>query len=381
VRGHVEKKRGRYLVILEQEREHDTETGESTRRRIGGGSYRTRGEADAALQDALDRARRGWRGPARLTVADYLREWLAGVDLELASTTAALYRVIVNAYIVPRIGGKRLDAITPADLTRLYADLMASGGRGGRPLAPKSVRHVHTTLRKALSDAVEARHIPYNPAAIAKAPRVAQTKDPKAWTPEQVRSFLAHVAGDRLEALWVLAASSGMRRSELLGLRWADVDLDGASLNVRQVFVVYGKIRAMKEPKTPASRRTIPLAAQAVTALRSHRKRQNEERLAAGSTYEDAGLVFADEIGDPLDPAAITGGFRRLVAEAGLPKLTPHGLRHTWATLGLDAGVDVLYLSETLGHSSPAITASIYQHTRSDRKIEAVNRVGAAIFG
>ena len=121
---------------------------------------------------------------SRLTLADYLRgEWLPGVDLELAQTTAALDRTLMTAYLIPRLGGKRLDSLTAADLTGLYAELLASGRHGGKPLAPKTVRHVHTTIRKALSDAVEARHIPYNPAASAKAPKVPPTKDPTCGRP------------------------------------------------------------------------------------------------------------------------------------------------------------------------------------------------------
>lgn len=138
----------------------------------------------------------------------------------------------------------------------MYADLLKSGSRTGKALAPKTVRHVHTTLRKALRDAVGARHIPFNPAANAKAPRVSSTKDPDVWSAEELRTFLGLVSGSRLEALWILAASTGMRRGELLGLPWRDVDLDAGDLAVRQTRVAYGKLTVTKEPKTPTSRRT-----------------------------------------------------------------------------------------------------------------------------
>lgn len=382
MKGHVQKKSGRYLLVLELDHELDPATGERIRRRRRAGSFRTRAEADDALRDALERSRHGWRGPSRLTVADYLREeWLPGVDMQRAATTAALYRTICEAYIIPGIGGMQLDALSPAVLTRLYADLLRSGARGGKPLAPKTVRHVHTTLRKALADAVEARHIAYNPAQGAKAPKLAPTTEPNAWTAQELARFLAHVAGDRLEALWVLAASSGMRRGELLGARWADLDLEAAELKVRQTLVAYGSLRVLKEPKTAASRRTIPLDPRAGAALKTHRKTQAAEKLAAGPAYEDRGLVFADEIGDPLAPETVSAAFKRHVREAQLPRLTIHGLRHTYATLGLDAGVDVLYVAELLGHSSPSITMGIYQHVRHDRLTQAAERIGAEIFG
>lgn len=380
MKGHIQKKRGRYYVVLELDLERDPETDERIRRRAGAGSYRTRREADAALSDAMDAARRGWRGPSRVTLAEYLRdEWLPGVDLERAATTAALYRTLMEAYVIPRLGGRRLDSIHAADLTKLYADLLSEGSRSGKPLAPKTVRHVHTTLRKALADATAARHLSWNPAEAAKAPKILPTKDPTTWTAEQVGRFLAHVSGDRLEALWLLAATTGLRRSELLGLRWRDVG--EGELKVRQVFVSYGKLRTFKEPKTATSRRTVPLSASAVAALKAHHTRQSAERLAAGPAHQDRDLVFADEIGDPLSPDMISATFRRLAKDAGLPRLTPHGLRHSFATIGLDCGADVLDVAAMLGHSSPAITQAIYQHTRTERLQRAADAIGDAILG
>ena len=380
MRGHVQKKRGRYYVILELDLERDPETDERIRRRVGGGSYRTSREATEALQDAMDRARRGWRGPSRMTVAHYLRrEWLPGVEMELAPTTAALYRTIVDAYIVPKIGGARLDSLSAADLTSMYRELLAGGGRGGRPLAAKTVRHVHTTLRKALADAVGAKRLSWNPAAAAKAPKVERTKEPITWSADQVATFLDYVRGDRLEALWVLAATTGLRRGELLGLRWSDIG--EAELSVRQVYVAYRKLHAFKAPKTEASRRTIPLAPRAMAVLKAHHAQQASEKLGAGPAYEDKDLVFADEIGDPHSPDMISSSFRSLVKAAGLPRLTPHGLRHSFATIGLDSGADVLDVAAMLGHSSPTITQAIYQHTRPERLRRAAEAIDSAISG
>lgn len=147
--------------------------------------------------------------------------------------------------------------------------------------------------------------------------------------------------------------------------------------------MTYGRgVRELKEPKTKASRRTLPLDPRAVAALRRLRKLETEERLRAGEAYSPgAELVFVDEIGKSLPPASVSAMFRRIVKATGLPPLTLHGLRHAFATVGLDEGIDVLYLAEVLGHSSPAITQSIYQHTRPERKTEAVARIGAAISG
>ena len=286
-----------------------------------------------------------------------------------APTTAALYRTIASTYVIPRIGGVRLEALSPGDLTNLYRDLLAGGGRGGRALAPKTVRHVHTTLRRALEDAVDSRHLSWNPASAAKAPRVVQIAKSTPWTADDVRTFLAKTSGTRLEALWILAATTGMRRGEMLGLRWADVSLHSGEAKIRQTHVSYGRVRVTKEPKTERSRRTIPLPAATLEALRRHRRQQTEERLAAGPAWSDSGLVFTDEIGRALHPATASWRFKQDVRKSGLPPLTLQWLRHTFATLGLEASMcsTSQSCSGTLRRQSPSPSTSTSEETDSER--------------
>jgi integrase len=383
MKGHITKRGDRYLVRLELDAEHDPGSGERIRRRRGGGSYRTRRQAEEALRDALEAGRRGWQGPDRVSVSAFLDEWLAGIEHELAPTTAALYRTICTTYISPRIGARRLDSITAKDLTDLYAALSKGGGRGGKPLAPKTVRHVHGVLRRAFGYAVEARHVTWNPAAAAKPPKMRHgvVGADTVWNADEVRTFLASASEDRLAPLWVLAASSGMRRGELLGVRWGDLDLDGATLQVRSSRVAFGALQVTKEPKTTRSRRTIPLPDRTVEALRTWKARQARERLAAGTAYADLGLVFADELGGYLSPSATSKAFGRLVKAASLPRITLHQVRHSFATIALEQGIDVLYVSELLGHSSAAITQTVYQHSRPERVRAAVDTISKAIEG
>jgi integrase len=195
------------------------------------------------------------------------------------------------------------------------------------------------------------------------------------------RTFLAFAGEDRLAPLWVLAASSGMRRGELLGVRWSDVDLDAATLQVRSSRVAFGALQVTKEPKTTRSRRTIPLPDRTVEALRTWKARQARERLAAGSAYTDLGLVFADELGGYLSPSGTSKAFGRQVKAAGLPRITLHQVRHSFATIALEQGIDVLYVSELLGHSSAAITQTVYQHSRPERVRAAVDTISKAIEG
>ncbi|MDP9300607.1 MAG: site-specific integrase [Actinomycetota bacterium] len=379
--GHVRHQaNGRWYATLEIAR--DPETG--SRRRRGLGGYATKAEAREALRHALEEGRRGWRGPERLSVAEYLREWLDGVELSRAPTTAALYRTLLEHHVIPRIGGERLQRLSASTLTKMYTELLRHGGPGGRALSPKSVRNVATTVRKALGDAVDARRLDWNPAAAAKLPKIRAETDRIMWTSDQVATFLRHVADDRLAALYVVAATTGLRRSELLALRWADLELereDRARLHVRRALVQYGRLVVEKEPKSARSRRTIALDPAAVLALRRHRAAQARDKMAERQTYTDNGLVFCDVIGRTLRPDALSAGFSRLVADAALPPIGLHGLRHSWATLALEAGIDTVYVSAVLGHSTPAITANVYQHARPERLDQAVLQVGNAIFG
>ena len=350
--GHVERRsNGRWYPILQLP--PDPETGRRRKTSLGG--YATRTEAREALRAAQDQARRGWHGPDRSSLGDFLRDWLTGVEMSRAPTTAALYRTLLEHHVIPRIGGVRLQALRTADLTTLYAELLRAGGRDGAALAPKTVRNIHTTIRKALVDAVAERRLDFNPAEAAKLPKAERHRELLVWTSEQVAAFLQGAREDRLAPLYVLAATTGMRRSELLGLAWRDVTLDTEQprLQVRRVRVQYGKLTAIKEPKTARSRRAIALDPAAVAGLRAHKARLAEERLLAGAAYQDEGWVFPDQLGAPLSPSSVSAAFRRRVTDANLPPIGLHGLRHSFATMGLEAGVDTLYISEILGHSSP----------------------------
>jgi integrase len=182
------------------------------------------------------------------------------------------------------------------------------------------------------------------------------------WTGEQLRAFLASLASDRLSAAFLLAATSGMRRGEILGLRWSDVDLDAGRLAVRQQLVTTGYRLSFTEPKTNKGKRALDLDPATVGALRAHRSRQLEERLAWGEGYQDPGLVFTSEDGGPLHPQSFSGSFERHVRASGLPPIRLHDLRHTYATIALGAGMHPKVVSERLGHASITITLDTYSH-------------------
>jgi integrase len=193
----------------------------------------------------------------------------------------------------------------------------------------------------------------------------------RAWGADELVAFLRHADDDRLNALWQLFATTGMRRAEALGVRWGDVDLDAGRISIRQTLAYVGTRATFSEPKTESSRRLVTLAPVTVETLRAHRARQAQERLAIGPGYAPLDLVFAHVDGTPLNPATVSRAFDGLVKAAGLPKITLHGLRHTFATLALLDGIPSKIVAEVLGHSSTTVTEDLYQHVTPGMKADA----------
>ena len=196
------------------------------------------------------------------------------------------------------------------------------------------------------------------------------------WSPPEVRRFLAFVADDRLVAMWRLFLVTGMRRGEVAGLRWIDVDLEAGRLSVQHTRVLVYSAAQVSEPKTKRSRRVIALDGGTVDALREHQMRQGAEREYAEEVWVESGYVFVREDGMPMDPDRISHLFRVTVEAAGLPKIRLHDLRHTAASLALATGIHPKVVSERLGHSSVAITLDIYSHLTPGLQEDAAERLG-----
>jgi integrase len=275
---------------------------------------------------------------------------------------------------LPALGGLPLQGLMPTHLNKLYGDLRTAGR------APKTIRNIHGVLSKALADAERWGLVGRNAACLADVPAIARPKL-RVWSPEQTRAFLAAVANDRLFAAWLLAATTGMRRGELLGLRWEDIDLDTGVVRVAQARVRAGNQVVAGEPKTARGRRTIALDPTTVAALRQHRKRQTEERLAAGPDYADSGLAFTMPGGTPIHPNRFSLWFRRHVRAAGLPAIRLHDMRHSYATAGLAAGVPPKVMSERLGHATVAFTLDTYTSALPAMDKSAADVVAGLILG
>ncbi len=328
----------------------------------------TRQEVQDKLNAALHDKRVGLLLPEKgQTVGAYLTRWLEdSVKPKQRPGTYVRYETLVRLRLIPALGKIALDKLSPQHVQTMLAGM-----------TPSAARYARTVLRAALGRAMKWGMVVRNAAALAEPPRV-ERKEARFLDAEQAKALLAAAGGHKDEALFVTALMCGLRRGELLGLRWQDVDLDGGRLQVRhalhRVRVDGGSTLALEDVKTEKSKRTIsPLPAQVVTALRAHRVRSG--RLLFPTAY-----VFTTINGGPIDATTLAYHFRRLLTKAGLPHFRFHDLRHSCASFLLAAGVSIKVIQEQLGHSQIATTMNTYAHVMPNLRQEAADAMDA-MFG
>jgi integrase len=378
-------KRPRYFVIVEER------TGDGKRRRrwhsdpVTGSAFASKKKADDFLAGLLNDVNKGsYSPPSKATVDSWLDVWLAIMRPNLKPSTYASYERVLRVHVRPRLGSMELRKVTSADLDRLYADML-SGGRAdhrrGEGLSPRTVRTTATVLGRAFKDAVRKGAMPRNPNDAADPPRAGATAPGaiKAWNAAELHAFLDATRTHRYGRAWAFLASTGCRRGEALGLRWSDIDIDNrrASL-IQTVQKVAGKV-VFGQVKTNASRRAISLDDDTVAMLREQRREQAAERLLMGPAWVDHDLVFARPEGEPLYPEGVTRAFKEQVDRLPLPSITLHGLRHTWATVALSAGIHPKVVQERLGHANVGITLNIYSHVAPVMHDDAAELVAALV--
>jgi integrase len=325
-------------------------------------------QADAeALARRLGRQRSELReAGSLLALGDYLlRQWLPAREAALTATTYARYITSIEHYLIPHLGRVQLRQLRSDQLTALYRRLATNGGDKGRPLAAKTIRNLHQILRLALEDAVEQELIPHNPADDIEPPdprkRPSSRRQATSWTDYELGIFLDATRTSRYCMLFQLAAATGKRRGELLGLRWSDVHLDTGRIEVTQALVVIGYETSFSRLKTKTSRRCITVDLDTIKCLKAWRKQQAALLNDAGLTNE-LGLVFTGSNGGPLHPHLASQAFARAQKRLAVAPIRFHDIRHTHATLLLRDRVPIKVVSERLGHSNPAFTMTTYQH-------------------
>lgn len=361
-------------------RERDGQSGVTRQRWVGG--FPTRKAAKDARDAARHAVNRGtYVAPHNVTVGEYLDTWMEAHAVTLKPSTARSYRGNIDRYLKPSLGHEGLRALTPSRLSAAFRQLYEHGGRGGKPLSPRTVEFARAVLRRALRDAVLDRVIEVNPVIGTKRPKVAKPTH-TTWTGTQLRGFLEGLgSGDRLAPLWTLAAATGMRRGELMALRWIDIDLEGGIIRVERSVTQVGQERIIGSPKNH-ERRVVAIDPHTLTVLRVWRKQQAAERLAAGAAYQGAeDLIFTWEDGRPVLPDYVTSRFRRMSNDLGLPRLKFHELRHTHATLLLRDGVPVHVVAKRLGHKDPSVTLNVYADAVPDDDDRAVETFARAVWG
>ncbi|MGH2787212.1 MAG: tyrosine-type recombinase/integrase [Actinomycetota bacterium] len=388
MRGHIRKRGSSWAVIVDLGQDPDT----GKRKQKWHSGFPTRKAAQEALVEILGRLKTGnYVTPKKLTFGEYLESWLSGLKSQVRPSTWESYERNVRIHVKPRLGHIYVQQLTPTALTSCYAELLDGGRREGRNvtegrgegLSPRTVHYIHTIIHRALRDAMNDGIVVQNVADRARPPkqRAVKSNEMRTWAASELRAFLEHVTEDRLYPVFMVAATTGMRRGEVLGLRWRDIDLDAARASIRQTIVCVRHEICFSEPKTKKGKRSVPLAPETVAVLRAHRKRQAEERLAIGAAYEDRDLVFAGPNGSPLDPESVSLVFDRRVARSGLPRVRFHDLRHTFATLALQASVHPKVVSEILGHSNISITLDTYSHAIPAMQEAATTQVAQLVFG
>jgi integrase len=381
MRGSVVRRGGMWAVVIELDR--DPVTGKRRQRWHSG--YRTKKEAERARTNLLGKVDSGtYVENNRQTVAEYLTDWLPAIETTVRPATFHSYARNLRLHVLPYIGNMTLSKVDAGNLNGLYARLLREGHRS-RPggLSPRSVRYLHTILHRAFKDAVRWGRLARNPADAADPPKESSSGAPqmKTWTPAELRRFLEACAEDRLYPAFLMLATTGMRRGELLGLRWSDVDLEKRRAAVRQTVIAVNHAVHFGTPKTAKGRRVVAIDAKTVAALRAHRQRQLEERLLLGAGWRDHDLIFCKVDGEPMHPERFSREFDRRVERHRLSRLTLHGLRHTWATLALRAGVHPKVVQERLGHAGIAMTLDTYSHAIPAMQEDAAETVAGLVFG
>jgi integrase len=380
-RGSIYQRQGGWALQLKYREGNDW-------RQIKRQGYATRRDAEKALREALATLDSGRAiSPAHLTLSSYLLGfegrggWLDKYERrqKAKQTTLATVRIHVNAYLVPRLGNVTMGELDADTLEGVYQDLLENGGKNGQPLSPKTVRNIAGTLHKALEDAVRSRKIPTNPCSHAELPRW-DKPDLVVWEESDLLKFLEYAEQneDPMFPFWLLALVTGMRRGEIVGLRWGDIDLEAGSLVISRTRLQNGGGVIDSTPKSKRGNRVLHLDANTVTTLRGVYREQRKRRLELGG-WPAGDLVVADHDGNAVHPLTFSRRWNRACIAAQVPVIRLHDSRHTAAVTMIRNHVPLAVVSGRLGHAHVATTTNTYWHFTEAADIEAGNVMGEVL--
>jgi integrase len=340
-------------------------------------------DAQQAMTELLAKVDAGHAlGTAKGTLGDFLREWVITYEksgIPKASTVANRQNNI-NHYLIPFLGDLKLSELTPARIQRFYSELLTSGSHKnkGEPLSPKTVNHVAGTLQRALNDAVDLEIIMRNPCEKARPPKVTRP-EMQIWDDDQIARFITYCTeiNEPLLALYRLALLHGLRRGELLGLRWSDVDLLGHSISISQSRIMVNNASLIETPKTNAGRRSLAIDSGTIDALA--RLKDAHEATAGLLGVSEFTLVSTMPDGKPVNVAGFSKRFQRVAYSAGLPVIRLHDARHTSATKMLSDGIPVQVVSARLGHNKTSVTLDVYAHALPKADRNTADLIGNSI--
>jgi integrase len=351
------------------------------------GGFKTKAEAEQYLHRYKTEIHTGQRlGTSKYRLEDYLRkEWLPQREVDLKRGTFNSYTRIVNTHLIPHLGRLRLEELTPRRVERFYSQLQKDGARGqrlapGSGLSAKTVNNIAGVLNRAMRDAVRWGLIATNPIADARKP-IKKKTEMKAWQPDDLGKFITVTKSDRQSGTWHLLATTGLRRGEILGLQWDDIDFDKNTLTVRRTRVKIGASVYNETPKSNAGNRTISLDSQTINALKQQKARQSQEKLAIGGRWaDDHGHVVTEPDGSLVDPHRLSQRFRALLKKHELPIIRLHDVRHSYVVAARRAGVDVKTVSQRIGHADVNVTLTVYDHVFHEDDVQAANNTADLLY-
>lgn len=347
-------------------------TGKRKQKKKGG--FKTKKEAEKACNELIAQVNKGeFIEPSRLTLKEFLHEWMeTAAKQTLRITTLEAHDSSIRNHINPELGAIRLNQLMPIHIQKFYAKKLDEG------LSPSSVLRIHSVLSSSLGQAVKWQLIPKNPVNQVARPKK-NNNTVKTWTPDDVNHFLTYTKGGYLHIAYLLAIYTGMRRGEILGLRWEDCDFEQGTLSIRQTLVSSKKGLIFEDTKSIKSRRMIVVTDEVIEALKRHKRQQNKNKLLLGEAYQDHQLVVCTRKGTPMSPRNLNRHYSRMIKLTGVPKVRFHDLRHSHATIMLQLGEHPKVVSERLGHSGTNITMETYSHVLPSIQTNAAEKFSQAL--